>query len=222
MRYLGTFSPRNSLERAKSRPSMEQPVQTPPEIEELPVILRLDELNGQDDADQWEDEPDSDHGSQHSQPKEGPRPASPPSTLRSRRSGRSASIRRTALSTARSSRRTSREGTPPEPLSPVSPTLRLALSGAFERTNSMTSVRSGDRVNILRGTETPQIRSRDSSPSRGGVRFAPELSRPTSRSGSPQPHHHHHNLPHTYSGHDTPPSTSNTQRGSALKPTGKR
>ena len=220
MRYLGTFSGRNSLEKTRSRPSIERPAwQTPPEVEELPATMLHGDAN-QDEDDQWEDEPDSDRDSQGSQARESPRPVSPPSTLRSRRSGRSTSIRRTAIGTARSSRQASGATTPAEPLSPISPLQRSGSGGGFERTDSMNSVRSGDRVNILRGTETPQVRSRDTSPSRGGVRFAAELSRPTSRSGSPQPHHQA--LPHAYSGHDTPTSTYSTQRGSALKPLAKR
>jgi hypothetical protein len=225
MRYIGTFSGRNPLERTKSRPSMEKPaLEAPPDVDESSVIVPHGDAN-HDDDDQWEDEPDSDRSSQQSQAKgreHSPRPVSPPSTLRSRRSGRSTSIRRTALGTARSSRRVSRESTPPEPLSPVSPIQRDRSGIAFERTDSINSVRSGDRVNMLRGTEAPQVRSRDPSPSRGGIRFAAELSRPPSRSGSPAPGHHHHSLPYAHSGHDTPTSAPNTQRGSALKPLPKR
>ena len=223
MRYLGTFSQRNSLERSKSRPSAEHAREQQPtaEVDESPVVVRLDD--DQDDDDEWQDEPDSDRASQT---KQTARPSSPPSTMRSRRSGRSSSIRRTALSTARSSQRASRDITPAEPASPTSPVSPVSPASptprgvAFERTDSVISVRSGDRVNILRGGgETPQVRSRDPSPNRTGVRFANALSRPTSRSGSPQPHHTYHNHPHSQ-GYEAP--TPQPQRGSALKPLPKR
>jgi hypothetical protein len=66
MRYLGIFSGRNSVERTKSRPSIEKPaLQTPPVVDRSPVIVHHYDAN-QDDDDQWEDEPDSDRDSQHS------------------------------------------------------------------------------------------------------------------------------------------------------------
>ncbi|KIM28941.1 hypothetical protein M408DRAFT_328997 [Serendipita vermifera MAFF 305830] len=220
MRYLGTFSGRTSLEKSKSRPSIEQTRQPAADIEESPVVVRLDD---DEDEEEWQDEPDSDQGSQSKRTRDSS-PAG--SGMRHRRTGRSSSIRRTALGTARSSRRGSVDSTPAEPASPASPASPVQPVGTnvgFQRTDSIVSVRSGDRVNVLRGgvgVDTPQqVRSRDSSPNRTGVRFASALSRPTSRSGSPQPHHNYHNHPHNQ-GYETP--APQPQRSSALKPMPKR
>ncbi|CAG8739937.1 4301_t:CDS:2, partial [Acaulospora colombiana] len=67
-----------------------------------------------------------------------------------------------------------------DPAGPVSP-----RGVAFSRTDSIVSVSSNHRVARLREREagdTPNVRTRDSSPNRN-IRFAAELSRPASRSG---------------------------------------
>lgn len=239
-RYLSNLSGRNSLEKSRSRGSQEldrpaaapTPTAAPPPPNQEAATEEMTPVNENDENEDWVDEPATDKSSTSSEGKQ----KSSTSSLRRRRVGRSTSIRRSASDVAKSKRRTSLDSptTPVENTTP--PALsRAASSAGFPRTDSVSSVKNGDRLGRLRlqesGTQTPSmVRSRDSSPSRN-VRFAPELSRPPSRPDTPSnelespqspqaPHTHAHSHSHSYShshSHSTP-SAYPTQRASALKP----
>ncbi|PVG00266.1 hypothetical protein CPB86DRAFT_805957 [Serendipita vermifera] len=256
LRYLGTFSARQSLERSRSRNSTHKTI-TPSETKnkkeheerDNPDVTEIITPIDNDDNEEWEDEPEDELASLGSDSKKRNRPPSP----RSRRTSRSTSIRRNVSggNTRLTHRRVTKEDTPPEieidrgtppspatPATPASPSRvpsGIGLSRtdsiasdsagpisprgvAFSRTDSIVSVGSNHRVARLRERETgdtPNVRSRDSSPSRN-VRFAAELSRPTSRSGSPAPHRHHHHHSHSNSEVESPNPYA-TQRASVLK-----
>jgi hypothetical protein len=274
MRYLGTFSARQSTERSRSRTSTyekdtvphtnrghkehgaTQPTsstanktQEEPHGENPnsgPNITEIISPVDNDENEEWEDEPEDELASLGSDGKKKNRPPSP----RSRRAGRTTSIKRTSLggNSRLTQRRVNKEtppeieinqGTPPSPATPVTPRTpsgvplsrtesntsdvaspispRMPSGVAFSRTDSIVSVGSNHRVARLRerGGETPNVRSRDSSPSRN-VRFVAELSRPTSRSGSPAPHRHHHHS-HSHSNSEVESPNANAQRASVLK-----
>jgi hypothetical protein len=187
-------------------------------------------ITDNDDNDEWIDEPATDKSSTSLEGKRRAQPSSP----KRRRVGKKTSIHRSALDTTKGKRRTSEEapnipGSPVENITP--PVLsRVGSSAGFQRTDSISSVKTGDRLGRLRyqeGSESPHIvRSRDSSPGRN-VRFAAELSRPPSRSDTPHnepdsPHTTH--VPHAYASHPHSSNSSpySTQRASVLKSSLKR
>ncbi|CAG7846549.1 Na(+)/H(+) antiporter [Serendipita indica DSM 11827] len=229
-RYLGSFSQRPSLDDSASRSSKRKG----PEIEEQRVGLEHDDEADWEDEPSSEAEgagkkikrPSSPRGRRH-----GGRNASIRRTaLGAARNSRHASVDDEATNTpivtvpslpggssgilvrtgTELTRTDSRHSSPSTPNQPQPRYGSTAID--FIRTDSISSVRSGnggDRVARLRlregGADTPNVRSRDSSPSRG-VRF--ELSQPPS-----QP-----SLPHPHAREQQQEPDPNPQRASALKP----
>ncbi|KAG8760091.1 hypothetical protein FRC14_004077 [Serendipita sp. 396] len=201
MRYLGAFSQRGSLEKSRShshsRPASIQEILAPEsQIQRVDSLKESEIVLEPDDSEDWVDEPTSEPESVDS----GGKPRKKTATSRTKRpGGRSTSMRRAAMDGARSSQQTSGNVTPQQTSGNVTPTVSVALDRQpsliqsthgstaieFQRTDSISSVKSGDRVARLRvregtGTSTPGVRSRDSSPSRN-VRFAAEPSKPQSQ-----------------------------------------
>ncbi|KAG8816140.1 hypothetical protein FRC17_000418 [Serendipita sp. 399] len=187
MRYLGAFSQRGSVEKTRSH-------SRPTSIQEIPVTLTQKSnptpskesavvLEPDDESEDWVDVPASDQESTGAGTGSGGKSHKRAKSPRMKRSGtnRSVSMRRAAISGAQSSQEASGTATPiaesPVERQPGAPTLE------FQRTDSVSSVKSGDRVARLRAregtsTSTPGVRSRDSSGERqAGTSTAIEFQR---------------------------------------------
>lgn len=232
-RYLSSFSTRNSLEKSRSRGSQDQDRKAPAPAPTAPSVPPTQEaapegvtpIIDNDENDEWIDEPATDKSSTDAEGKRRAQPSSP----RRRRIGKKTSIHRSALDTTKGKKRTNEEApsSPSSPMENITPPVlsRVGSSAGFQRTDSISSIKTGDRLGRLRyheGSESPHmVRSRDSSPGRN-VRFAAELSRPPSRPDTPhnEPDSPHTTqAPHAYASH---PHSSNsspypTQRASVLK-----